>query len=377
MKHLLINIAKNLYATYTRFISKKSNGKLEKKQVVYLLSFPNNDHGLIKELAKDYSLVVCYTKGAQREGEALAQEGMQVVSINSFLGLTKTIQAIGKSPLVIADNYFPFLGDIKKQDKQTIIQLWHATGAIKQFGLEDKSIVTRSQSDKERFKRVYRSFDYYVVGSKAMGEVFQKSYGAKNKQLLYLGFPRTDYLKQQTTSTSQTMSRVLYLPTYRQDNMPMLVDDLLALREKLPKETSLHIKAHPTMAIENAEKLTNVEGIQLVDEKASSDELLLQADCLITDYSSVAFDYALINPVGKLIFYWFDEAEYNQTTGIQPIFKQTLPTEVCHTLDEVMTQLDDRKQDLHAFNEVWNTYNDGFATQRLLEWIKEKMDGEK
>ena len=33
-------------------------------------------------------------------------------------------------------------------------------------------------------------------------------------------------------------------------------------------------------------------------------------------------------------------------------------------------------EDLSAFNQVWNTYNDGHAQERLLEWIKEKMDGE-
>jgi CDP-glycerol glycerophosphotransferase (TagB/SpsB family) len=113
----------------------------------------------------------------------------------------------------------------------------------------------------------------------------------------------------------------------------------------------------------------------LVQQNQGADDLLLVADCLITDYSSVAFDYALINKQGKLVFYWFDEEEYEKETGIQQIFKETLPYKVVSTIEEVALSIEESQDDLSAFNEVWNTYNDGESTKRLLQWIKEKMDG--
>ena len=157
--------------------------------------------------------------------------------------------------------------------------------------------------------------------------------------------------------------------------MPNLVADVLFLREKLPATTELIIKIHPTTTLLEAEKLTAVKGVRLVQQNQGADDLLLTADCLITDYSSVAFDYALINKQGKLVFYWFDEEEYEKETGIQQIFKETLPYKVVSTIEEVVLSIEESQDDLSAFNEVWNTYNDGESTKRLLQWIKEKMDG--
>jgi CDP-glycerol glycerophosphotransferase (TagB/SpsB family) len=157
--------------------------------------------------------------------------------------------------------------------------------------------------------------------------------------------------------------------------MPNLVADVLFLREKLPVTTELIIKIHPTTTLLDAGKLTAVKGVRLVQQNQGADDLLLVADCLITDYSSVAFDYALINKQGKLVFYWFDEEEYEKETGIQQIFKETLPYKVVSTIEEVALSIEESQDDLSAFNEVWNTYNDGESTKRLLQWIKEKMDG--
>jgi CDP-glycerol glycerophosphotransferase (TagB/SpsB family) len=207
-----------------------------------------------------------------------------------------------------------------------------------------------------------------------MGDVFKKSYGATEEEILYLGFPRTDYLLKASKEEQQTQ-KILYLPTYRKDNMPNLVADVLFLREKLPVTTELIIKIHPTTTLLDAGKLTAVKGVRLVQQNQGADDLLLVADCLITDYSSVAFDYALINKQGKLVFYWFDEEEYEKETGIQQIFKETLPYKVVSTIEEVALSIEESQDDLSAFNEVWNTYNDGESTKRLLQWIKEKMDG--
>ena len=375
MKSLFVDTLKNTYGLYVKMLSKLFVKGQVKKQIVYLLSFPNNDHGLLDQLSKDYSVVVIYTKNRQVEADQLAVKGLETYCLNTFSGLLNAVKVISQSRLVIADNYFPFLGSLVKHPKTKIIQLWHATGAIKKFGLEDKSIVNRSKTDRKRFNQVYQSYDYYLVGSKTMGTIFKNSYGAKESQILYTGFPRTDYLHQATKQVSNR-EKVVYLPTYRENQMPNLAEEMFLLRSKLPQEMDLLIKTHPTMTIINQELLVGVPGLKVVDNEASADELLLEADCLLTDYSSVAFDYALVNPLGKLIFYWYDSDKYEQETGIQEIFKKDNSIKIGYNIDQVADYVMSGKQDLSAFNDLWNTYNDGQAAKRLVDWIREMMGNE-
>lgn len=376
MKNFLVSQLKKLYSHHVKMLSKRTSKKELKKQVVYLLSFPNNDHGLIERLSQKYQVIVCYTDNMLEEAEELKKYGTINYSINSFSGLSQTVKAVSQSQVVLADNYFAFLGDIIKTNKQSFFQIWHATGAIKQFGLEDKKSRGRSLSDQERFKRVYQSFDYFVVGSKAMGEVFVRSYGVKENQMCYLGFPRTDYLLQQKKKPTITTKKViLYLPTYREKTNQQGLLDMVKLKEQLGDDYELVIKTHPHATLSGIDTTMKKNNITWLKETDSADDLLLQADILITDYSSVAFDYSLINPLGKLIFYWYDEQSYREETGIQTNIEQTLPSSICHNVQEVLMMIKDEQQNLSEFNQIWNTYNDGQATNRLLDVIAEKMDG--
>lgn len=376
MKRLIIDTLKTIYAIGIKMLSYTYYRKPLKNKVTYLLSFPNNNHGLIEALGDKHETVVCYTKEMTHEANQLAKLNITTYNIDTFFGMIFTIKSISTSKLVLADNYYPLLGDIKKKRNQKIVQLWHATGAIKQFGLEDKAVIARSKKDRARFKRVYECFDYFVVGSKSMADVFKRSYGATEAQMLYLGFPRTDYLVN-LEKVNHPHAKILYLPTYRDVDATQMVRDLLELRKKLPLTNEVLVKMHPHMTFSDQSiELLKKEQISLFDQDVSADELLIQADALITDYSSVAFDYALINPVGKLIFYWFDEEAYREKTGIQASFSQELPFEICHTVEEVINQLEQKRQDLSEFNQVWNTYNDGFATERLLNWIDNELGGD-
>lgn len=373
MTSILVSGLKQLYSGYVSAVSRLSVTKRLKKQVVYLLSFPNNDHDFIVRVSRDYPVVVCYTKSCQHEALELERKGISIYPLETVSGLTKSIRRVTQSKIVICDNYFAFLGDIQQSNNQTIIQLWHATGAIKQFGFEDKQIQGRRESDKRRFARVYQSFDAYIVGSKAMGDVFKRSYGAKESQMYYLGFPRTDAFAQQITHKPENKQCIVYLPTYRETGSTPVLLDVATMKKHLADQYTLSVKYHPHVDISTAH-LESDEFVTYVDSHVSPDTLLKKADVLVTDYSSTAFDYALAHPTGRLLFYWYDESDYDKTIGIQPNVAETFPFPVCHTLDELLTQIEsDETGNMEAFNQTWNTYHDGAATERCLEMIRKKM----
>src|SRR5699024_2456680 len=113
--------------------------------------------------------------------------------ITSSIGFLKqAVSILMQAKVILCDNYFPLLAGFFPHQETTIIQLWHANGAIKRFGLEDPTAMSRSKLDNVRFKQVYKRFDEYIVGSDKMGKVFQRSYGAEPRNIKALGNPRTD-----------------------------------------------------------------------------------------------------------------------------------------------------------------------------------------
>src|SRR5699024_258623 len=93
---------------------------------------------------------------------------------------------------ILADNYFGFFAAARFKENTLRIQLWHAVGALKQFGLMDPSNGERTSRAIKRFKRVYDNFDYTVIGSEPMGSIFKENFGLTNDRLRRTGIPRTD-----------------------------------------------------------------------------------------------------------------------------------------------------------------------------------------
>src|SRR5699024_12296759 len=93
---------------------------------------------------------------------------------------------------IFIDNYDGFLAASDFKDEVTCIQLWHAAGSIKQFGLQDLTNSDRSKTALRRFQKVYNRVDYVVVGSKQMEKVIKERFGLPEERFIYTGIQRTD-----------------------------------------------------------------------------------------------------------------------------------------------------------------------------------------
>lgn len=374
MKQKITSQLKNMYSHTVSVMSKKKESIPLQEGVAYLMSFPNNDNGLIQAIHEKVPVRVYYTSSCLQEAERLKEKGIQIFDLNHPVSFLKSMKDIGCSKVVVADNYFPFLGDIAFSSEQTVFLLWHATGAIKQFGLEDQSVVSRTDTDKKRFKRVYDSFDYVFVASERMGNVFRVSYGMAAEQMLLLGFPRTDYLVNESVKkkSSSRGRNIVYLPTYR-GNEPesSWLLDLQRVVDSLEPEDELLVKLHPHVHLPEKK----ISQLKWVPSNMPADALIEIADCLITDYSSVAFDYTLCHPEGQLIIFWPDSGHYRETTGIQLNIESDFPNKVCYDTASVIEQLQSKEiGNNEHFNRLWNTYNDGVATSRVVQEIKKAVE---
>ncbi|MFI2984264.1 MULTISPECIES: CDP-glycerol--glycerophosphate glycerophosphotransferase [Bacillus] len=353
-----------------------------KNHLTLLVSFEENAQALIRSYkahaeSLSYEMTVLYTRHAVSLKKELEGIGSFYLNEKHPLHLLKAVLILFKSKVVITDNYFLMTSVLNRRPQTTCIQVWHANGSLKKFGLEDVTNQNRPASDISRFKKVYRSFDFVTVGSDAMADVFKKSFGIRDGQLLKTGVPLTDdYYEEHKPELKHKWPKkiILYAPTFRDYDMqsfrlPFTEEQLT---NALNGEYMLLVKLHPAVlhqisASFESELIKNVSDMRLHD-------LLKAADILITDYSSVPFEFALLNK--PIFFFTYDLEEYDQKRGLIDNYTSVIPGKACHdseALLEEMTKKPFRAEEMKRFSDKWNMYSDGNSSEALLKFAETKM----
>ncbi|WP_259424639.1 CDP-glycerol glycerophosphotransferase family protein [Bacillus velezensis] len=353
-----------------------------KNHLTLLVSFEENAQALIRSYkahaeSLSYEMTVLYTRHAVSLKKELEGIGSFYLNEKHPLHLLKAVLILFKSKVVITDNYFLMTSVLNRRRQTTCIQVWHANGSLKKFGLEDVTNQNRPASDISRFKKVYRSFDFVTVGSDAMADVFKKSFGIRDGQLLKTGVPLTDvYYEEHKPELKHKWPKkiILYAPTFRDYDMqsfrlPFTEEQLT---NALNGEYMLLVKLHPAVlhqisASFESELIKNVSDMRLHD-------LLKAADILITDYSSVPFEFALLNK--PIFFFTYDLEEYDQKRGLIDNYTSVIPGKACHdseALLEEMTKKPFHAEEIKRFSDKWNMYSDGNSSEALLKFTETKM----
>lgn len=384
---------KKIYLLLVRLARLAFGAKKAQYQVAYFMSFAGNEtfiRELVKQFGSDEVLIVYKTN--VKENVLQLQQGHIIKHAIEFkkFQVTSFVKGIKLARVTLFDNYYPELSAINKTKKDYFIQMWHANGAIKAFGWEDPSTYHRSVEDQQRFQRVYDSFDQIVVGSEKMADVFQRSWHVVSDKIDRIGYPRTDkYFEEswiekarkkiQTKLPELTQKRViLYAPTYRKDVSFSLPDDWRKI--KVPQDAVLIVRLHPHLAnVERQIVDASPDRVIMVDHFISTQELLCVADTLITDYSSIAFDFSLLDNARSVIFFTYDLEEFERTVGIQASFKAAFLNQMVNTVEQLNDAIlfgNSDKNVIHKLNQQWNTLNDGHSSARLIKQVKERCTDE-
>lgn len=251
----------------------------------------------------------------------------------------KSIYHLATAKTILLDTYQGFLASTNFRSGTTCIQLWHAAGALKRFGLEDPTNELRSNRAMNRFKKVYSHFDYSVVGSEKMANSFKQSFGMSDQQIIRTGIPRSDLLfdqkrreqvyndiKKQFPSI-RDRKIILYTPTFRNNSLESyeLELDLHRMNQELSDDYVLFIKLHPAVSASFNYELYE-DFIYDVSDYKDTNELLLITDLLISDYSSIPFEYAILER--PMIFFAYDLEEYKIESGLIQDYEQEVPIQL-------------------------------------------------
>lgn len=274
--------------------------------------------GALERTSPRFRIVVCVT-----EPETKSKMGFVV-------GTMRQLYHASTARVCVVDGYVPAVSIPSKRKGSTVIQLWHALGAIKRFGYQSLDTPAGRTSEAARACRMHRNYDYVVAGGPGAVDAFACAFDCPKEAIVPLGLPRLDYLLD-TSPESKRLQKarsvesshpflhdgkpnILYAPTLRKGcEGGWLVRHLEDLAAYGSDAINLVVAAHPLDCCLDGFNQKRYPFVRFVEGVATID-LLESVDCVITDYSAVAFEAGRLKR--SVYFYVPDIEEYRVSPGL-------------------------------------------------------------
>ncbi len=312
----------------------------------------------------------------------------------NLLYTLSTSKYIFLEDLVQTTSYFHFT------KKQELIQLWHGPGAYKKFGY---SRLIKNGGDIKSVHRGYKKYTKAIVSGEGIREKYAEAFGISIDKVFATGFLRTDafFDKKFVENTRKTLLEkypqfknkkvILFAPTYRgapyknvsaggayYDFSKINFDEIY---NKLKDDYVFIIKWHPALynninngQIEDVPDLGKYNNFYYdLSQYRDINDLLLITDVLITDYSSVIFDYVLLEK--PIIYFTYDLDEYVNDRGLYyPFDDYVYGSVACNTkeLIEYIKNPDFCNEERLKFKEKFMSACDGNSTKKTYDLIFKK-----
>lgn len=269
--------------------------------------------------------------------------------------------------------------------KTKIIQLWHGIPLKKIVYDTYLNNIYNSFVKYLFFLPVLRNllrFDIVITTSEYLKKRYANAFKLKDCQVPATGYPRNDIFFKSEKSNPNKEKVILYAPTLRNEGLDgrtaeiISLDKLTKVNEALKESNSmLYIKLH--YKEENFLKDIELSNIILLKRDPFFDmqEFLTRTDILITDYSSIYFDYLLLDR--PIIFFAYDLDDYiRNDRGFYDKYEDVTPGPVAKSWSEVIENIEEslkypdkysRERKLLC-NKCWD-HQDGNSSNRVYEEI--------
>lgn len=297
-------------------------------------------------------------------------------------GSIKFIFAFATSRIICTN--FNLTTDLKKKEGQIYIQTWHCSLGLKKGQADAEKML--SEQFLKMAKQDSSQIDYILCGSEFMYKVFEKSFWYTGK-ILKSGTPRNDILFNPSKDFNNRIKQylgineknkiLLYAPTFRNNNdTDSYIKDFDVIHKTVTNKFGgmwdIIVKYHPHLY--NNNETFNNKNYKIINATKYNDisELLSLTDVLITDFSSLMFDFALTK---RPVFLFAKDAnEYLlKERGLYfSLYELPFPfsTNINILTDNILDfNLDIYLNKLKVFFNNIGTFEDGYAIQRVSELI--------
>ncbi|MDH5244610.1 MAG: CDP-glycerol glycerophosphotransferase family protein [Chloroflexota bacterium] len=288
---------------------------------------------------------------------------------------------LATADVILIDDYMPVIYGIDDPGVR-IIQLWHASGAFKTVGY---SRVGKAGGPSP-FSRIHKNYSYAIVSSDHDVPFYAEAFGIPESRVVPTGIPRMDRFfdseararGREAALAAFPMSRgrtaILFAPTFRGGTRTASYDtgriDYEALHALATEKDAVVIfKMHPF--VREPLRIPDALRDRLVDATASPvdvNDLLFVVDLLITDYSSIVFEFSTLGR--PMLFFAYDLEEYVADRDFYVPFEEFVPGRIVRTFDALLDAI--RREDyelekVHAFAARHFDHLDGSSTDRVID----------
>ena len=337
---------------------------------------PTLDFRLLKEeIENTDNSIMIETLCNKIESNALYRAGV-LYKIKYILYILKIMYNLATSKVCIVDGYCIPVCILKHKKNLKIIQIWHASGAVKKFGYQVLDKEAGSNSKIARLMCMHKNYDYIIAPSETTKDIFSEAFNTSKDKIVKLGLPRLEYIANSKYDKSEEIFKeypklkekknILYIPTFRKNNNFNAVEKILECKLD-EKKYNLIINLHPL-------DTTPVPEEYLVSKKYSSYDLIKIADYIITDYSALSIEASVLN---KPIFIFLpDIKEYTEETGLNMNLKEVLSTFTCENFGEIIDKIEKKEyntKEIEKYREKYIEIDENKATENLASFILNNM----
>ncbi len=284
---------------------------------------------------------------------------------------------------------------IYRKDDQKYIQTWHGT-PLKRLGYDIKSgnnALNTMRDMREKYDSDAMRYTAMVSPSPYVSEIYKSAFNLDNwhrNNIVYeTGYPRNDLLVnfseddvlriKQNLGITEDKKVILYAPTWRDNQHKSGVGytfknplDFDKLKADLGEDYVILYRSH--YFVGNNSGLRDDNFVIDVSKYPDIAELYIASDMLITDYSSVFFDYAILKR--PIIFFMYDLAIYRDELRGFYISLDELPGKIIEEQSELAGEIqaaEINKKQFTEFNKKFNPYEDGESARRVIGNILKEM----
>lgn len=273
-----------------------------------------------------------------------------------------------------------------KKKENIYVNTWHGT-PIKYLGNDVKKEGGSFRGKSNSVENIFFTQSEYDE------EIFKKAFDKKKENLYRFGLPRNDELAKVDLNQIELIKKklgislskkvILYAPTFREYSKNNLNEISLEIpidfnkwAKSLGDNIIILFRAHYEVAkYINISQYKNVIDVSLY---SSLNELMIISDILMSDYSSIFFDYSILHR--PMICFAYDYEIYKEKRGMYIEIKEELPCRICYSEEEVLLDIREafqnyevRSKETEKFQKKYVT-ECGYAAEKFCDFLIKKLE---
>lgn len=287
------------------------------------------------------------------------------------IAIVRSMYHLATSSVCVIDSFWPAVSMLKHKKSLTVLQMWHALGAVKKFGYQ----TLEKESGRDRriaeAMSMHRNYDYVIAGGTEWNKYYCEAFNITEDRILNTGLPRIDYLlKTEKINRAHILKKypqfaekpvILYAPTFRRNGSGS-GEELLDMFDY--NKYSIVVKNHPNQPL----AFTN-DNIYYCPEFTAI-EMLSVCEYVITDYSAISLEAAILRK--KTLYYLYDYDEYKAQNGLNVDPLQSMPECSCQKAEQIVNIINNgnyNMKELEAYRSKYLPAEMGRSAEKLASII--------